>query len=252
MNKRIDTVSAPGVKNLTITVIYDNNPCEKGLETDWGFSAYIKGAEKAILFDTGCSGSLLDNMEKLAIESNSIEVVVLSHIHGDHTGGLSSFLEENPNVTIYLPGAFARKFKDEVRGRGAKVVSVRESLKICENVYSAGQFGRLIKEQSLIIKTNKGLVMIVGCAHAGILKIVGAARDLMKEDILLVMGGFHLEWVTKGKAEKVISAFERWGVRFVGPCHCTGEKAMGLFEEHFGKNYIKTGAGKIITIDDLG
>jgi 7,8-dihydropterin-6-yl-methyl-4-(beta-D-ribofuranosyl)aminobenzene 5'-phosphate synthase len=89
--------------------------------------------------------------------------------------------------------------------------------------------------------------------------MVDAAKQLMKSldpardrnDILLVMGGFHLEWATRGKIEKIISAFKQNGIRYVGPCHCTGEKARNLFEKPFGKNYISAGAGKVITLDDL-
>jgi len=73
----------------------------------------------------------------------------------------------------------------------------------------------------------------------------------VKDDILLVMGGFHLEWAGKGKIETIISVFKQLGVRYVGLCHGSGDKARSLFEEYFGKNYIKIGAGKVITIDDL-
>jgi len=65
------------------------------------------------------------------------------------------------------------------------------------------------------------------------------------------MGGFHLEWTTKGKMEKIISTFKQMGVRYIAPAHCTGEKARSLFEEHFGKNYINIGVGKVITLQDL-
>ncbi len=236
---------------ISITVTYDNNACEQGLETAWGFSAFITGTEKSILLDTGGGRLLLDNMEKLAIEPDHIDVVVLSHIHRDHTGGLDSFLEKNPNVTVYLPVSFPKKFKDNARDHGAKIVEVKESLQICENVYSTGRLGRLIKEQSLIIRTDKGLVVITGCAHPGIVKIVNTAKDLMKDNILLVMGGFHLEWATKGRIEKIISAFKRLGVRCVGPCHCSGHKARSLFEKHFGSSYTNIGAGKVITLADL-
>lgn len=249
---------------MSITVTYDNNAYEQGLETAWGFSAFIAGTEKTILFDTGGGRLLLDNMEKLSIEPDRIDVVVLSHIHGDHTGGLSSFLEKNSNVTVYLPVSFPRKFKDTVRDHGAKIVEVnpvrsktsisngvKKSLQICENVYSTGQLGRLIKEQSLIIRTGKGLVVITGCAHPGIVSVVNTAKDLIKDDILLVMGGFHLERASKGRIEKIISAFKQLGVRCVGPCHCSGHKARSLFEKHFGSSYINTGAGKVITLADL-
>ena len=251
MNEQAKVVSAPGVKNLTITVVYDNNPYKQELETDWGFAAFITGTNKTILFDTGGGRLLLDNMEKLAIKPDRVDVVVLSHIHGDHTGGLGSFLEKNPNVTVYLPVSFPKKFKDNARNSGAKIIEVKESLQICENVYSTGQLGKWLKEQSLIVRTDKGLVVITGCAHPGIVNIVNKAKELMKDDILLVMGGFHLEWATKGRIEKIISAFKQLGVRYVGPCHCSGHKARSLFEKHFGSNYINIGAGKVITLADL-
>ena len=219
MNEQTQPVSTPGVKNLTITVAYDNNPYRQGLETAWGFGATVTGAERTILFDAGRGSSLLDNMEKLDAEPDDIDIVVLSHIHSDHTGGLDSFLEKNPNVTVYLPESFRKRFKDNARGYGAKIIEVAEPLRICENVHSTGQLGRLTKEQSLIVRTDKGLVVIVGCAHPGIVKIVNTARDLMKDDILLVMGGFHLEWAGKRKIERIISTFEQLGVRYIGPCH---------------------------------
>ena len=251
MNGKNRAASVTGVNNLVITVTYDNNSCKQGLETAWGFSATFTGTEKTILLDTGGGRSLLDNMEKSAIEPDSIDIVVLSHIHGDHTGGLGSFLEKNPSVTIYLPKSFPKRLKDNARDYGAKIVEVKESLKICENVYSTGQLGKWIKEQSLIIRTYNDLVVITGCAHPGIIRVVNAAKDLIKDDILLVMGGFHLEWAGKGKIEKIISTFRRLGVRYVAPCHCSGDKARSLFEKHFDKNYINIGAGKVITLADL-
>ena len=198
-------------------------------------------------------------MQKLAIDPNSIDTVILSHIHGDHTGGLNRFLEKNSNVTVYLPKSFPKNFKDNVQSCGAKIIEVEQPLKICENVYSTGQLGVLIREQSLIIRTDKGLIVITGCAHPGIVKIVNSAKDLLrppplrepKDDILLVMGGFHLEWATKGKLEKIISAFKQLAVQYAGPCHCSGDKARSLFEKHFGKNYINIGAGRVITMADL-
>jgi 7,8-dihydropterin-6-yl-methyl-4-(beta-D-ribofuranosyl)aminobenzene 5'-phosphate synthase len=252
MNQDTEAISTPGVNDLTIKVVFDNNPYVEGLGTAWGFSAFITGTEKTILFDTGGDGSLLlSNMKKLEIEPNDIDIIVLSHIHDDHTGGLAEFLQENHNVTVFMPESFPKKFKENVQKYGAQTVDVNQPLNICENVYSTGQLGILIKEQSLIIRTKAGLIVITGCAHPGIVKMVTAAKDLTKDEVLLVMGGFHLEWATKGGIEKIISAFKQFNVRYVGPCHCTGEKARNLFEKHFGKNYINIGAGKVITLSDL-
>jgi 7,8-dihydropterin-6-yl-methyl-4-(beta-D-ribofuranosyl)aminobenzene 5'-phosphate synthase len=239
------------MKDINITIVCDNNPYKEGLETGWGFSCVIGGAEKTILFDTGPGVSLLDNMEKLEIKPRFIDTVVLSHIHPDHTGGLESFLEKNPDVTVYLPESFPKKIKDNVQAQGAQIVEVEQPGEICGNVYSGGQSGKWIKEQSLIICTERGLIFITGCAHPGIVNIVRAAKDFLKEDILLVTGGFHLEWATCGKIEKIISSFKQLGARYVGPCHCTGERARSLFEKHFGQNYMNIGAGKIIKLADL-
>lgn len=240
------------MEDISITVVCDNNAYREGLETAWGFSAVIAGAEKTILFDTGGDGPmLLDNMEKLGIDPQGIDLAVLSHIHGDHTGGLDGFLEKNSKITVYLPKSFPTKFKDNVQGYGVKTVEIEQSLKICEGVYSTGQVGRLIKEQALIVRTERGLVVITGCAHPGIVKIVNAAKDFLEDDIVLVMGGFHFEWSTKGRIKRVISTFKEAGVQYVGPCHCIGDKARSMFEEHFGENYINIGAGKVVTTSDL-
>jgi 7,8-dihydropterin-6-yl-methyl-4-(beta-D-ribofuranosyl)aminobenzene 5'-phosphate synthase len=92
---------------------------------------------------------------------------------------------------------------------------------------------------------------MTGCAHPGIVKIVDAARSTVSDDILFVMGGFHLEWATTRKIEKIISTLKGWKVEYAGPCHCSGHKARTLFEKHFGKNYVNIGVGKKITLSEL-
>jgi 7,8-dihydropterin-6-yl-methyl-4-(beta-D-ribofuranosyl)aminobenzene 5'-phosphate synthase len=239
------------MKDIKITIVFDNNPYKEGLETGWGFSCLIGGAKKSILFDTGPGCSLPGNMEKLDIEPKSIDTVVLSHIHPDHTGGLESLLEKNSDVTVYLPGAFPKGFKDKVKALGAQVIEVERPVEICENIRSTGQLGKWIKEQSLVIQTGRGLVVISGCAHPGIINIVNTAKDLTGDNILLVTGGFHLEWAGKGKIEQVISSFEQSSVQYVGLSHGSGDKARSLFERYYGKNYINVGAGKVINIANL-
>jgi len=240
------------IKNLSITVSYDNNPYKERLKTAWGFSCVIRGTEKTILFDTGGDGSiLLTNMEELGINPKEIDLVVLSHIHGDHVGGLPSFLRKNPGVVVYLPKSFPKGFKDGVKEYGAKIVEVQGPLKICEGVYSTGELGTWIKEQSLIIYTEKGLIVITGCAHPGIVKVVNKAKDLAKGDVLLVMGGFHLGGESKGEIENIISSFRKLGVSYVGPCHCSGDTARQLFKQEYGENFINVGVGRVVTMNDL-
>lgn len=105
------------MRHVSIAIIYDNNPYKKGLETAWGFSCFVKGTAKTILFDTGGDGSLLlRNMKSLGIDPKEIDLVFLSHIHKDHVGGLWHVIKRNPKVIVYIPKSFPDSFKKEVKG----------------------------------------------------------------------------------------------------------------------------------------
>jgi 7,8-dihydropterin-6-yl-methyl-4-(beta-D-ribofuranosyl)aminobenzene 5'-phosphate synthase len=241
-----------GEAKIDITVIYDNNPYREGLETAWGFSCIVRGPEKTILFDTGGDGTrLLRNMKRLGIDPREIDIVVLSHIHGDHTGGLHSFLEINPRVTVYVPESFPERFKKEAEGFGAAVLDVKESINIYGNVYSTGEMGNGIREQALVVGTDRGLIVITGCAHPGIVRIIDSAKTLVNGDVLLAVGGYHLGGKSRSVLRGIVSDFRRLGVRYAGPCHCTGDTAKQMFEEEYKDNFLRVGAGRVITLEEL-
>lgn len=232
---------------MSITVIYDNNPYKAGLETGWGLSCLIRGTEKHVLFDTGGDGSkLLAHMKKLGISPGEIDVVVLSHIHGDHVGGLIRFLEKNPNVTVFVPKSFPGDFKREIERYGAHVVEVQKSMEICEGVYSTGELGSDIKEQSLIIHDKRGLIIVTGCAHPGIVTVVNKAKHLFRRDVFIVVGGFHLFKKNNVELKKVVAGLKKAGVQYIGPCHCSGDKATEVLKGIYKKNYINVGVGRVI------
>ncbi len=236
----------------TITVVHDNDPYAEGLRTAWGFSAHIAGAGRSILFDTGSDGTLLlENLAKLKIDPASIDTLVLSHAHSDHTGGLTGLLQANPRIRVHLPASFPARIKDVVGGYGAPVIEVGGPQQICENVYSTGILGRRIKEQALAIRTARGLVVLTGCAHPGIGKMLDNIRRQHRDEVLLVMGGFHLEWATSWKVQRIIAAFRDGGVRCVAPTHCSGEKAREQFRRAYGRQFIEVGVGKTLSPAEL-
>ena len=237
-------------KQIEITILYDNYPFSEGLKTDWGFSCIIKGTEKTILFDTGTQGDIfLENIGKLEVNLKDVEIVAISHNHGDHTGGLNSFLGVNNRVTVYLPVSFPQQFFKNVEQKGAKTISVDKPVEICKDVFSTGELGVQIKEQALILNTKKGLIVITGCAHPGILNIVKRAKEVVNEKIYLVFGGFHLLRKSDDEVKEIINQFRELGVMKVGATHCTGDGAIRLFKEAYGGDFIRMGVGKKIALD---
>jgi len=210
---------------MKITIIYDNTAFKKDLQADWGFSCLVeeKNAPK-ILFDTGANGNiLLSNMEKLKIDPLSIEEVFISHLHWDHTGGLSELLKINPNIKkIYVPSSM--DFENEV--------VLKEPTKIQENIFSTGELEGI--EQSMGVMTEKGIVLIVGCSHPYMGTILDTAKKFGK--IYAIIGGMH-----------GFSEFELFkDINLICPTHCTQHKKE--LKRLYPEKYLEGGAGRIIDI----
>ncbi len=240
------------LEELEITVIYDNRPYRQGLECAWGFSCLIRVTGKTILFDTGGDGDILmGNMEKSGIDPGIIDQVVISHAHWDHTGGMQAFLQLNPGPEVYILSAFPDEISRAVEKSGGSCIEADKSASLCSGAKTTGKMGEAIKEQSLIVETSEGVVVITGCAHPGIVNIVKRAADISDDDILLVMGGFHLLDKTNTQLQGIISELREMGVRFTAPCHCSGEEAIDAFEEAYRDYFIRIGTGRVITARDF-
>lgn len=211
---------------MKVTIIYDNTSARPELQADWGFSALVEAKGKRILFDTGADGRiLLSNMEKLKIDPKEIEDVFISHLHWDHTGGLSAFLRLNNQVKLWIPSYFHE-------AKAAKeAIEVKVPTKLYEGIYSTGELEGI--EQSLCIETEKGIVIIAGCSHPRMEHILQVASEFGK--VHGIIGGLH---GTEPESLK--------GLNLICATHCTQYKSR--IKSLYPQKYIEGGAGRVIEI----
>ncbi|MBN2000121.1 MBL fold metallo-hydrolase [candidate division KSB1 bacterium] len=246
----IDEKTLPISNPITLTILYDNYIFLENTRADWGFSCLVEGTEKTILFDTGTKPEILwHNINLLKKDMKNIDIIVLSHDHLDHTGGLWSVLEKNSHVTVFIPAVFPQEFFDKVKKTGAQVVKVTDSVNICNGVYTTGQMGTDIPEQGLILYTLKGVVLITGCSHPGIVRMLEHTKEITQKDIYLSLGGYHLMRHSDEQVEKIIKKFQNMGVFNCGATHCTGDRVIDMFKKAYGDHYVEMGAGRVIQIN---
>jgi len=212
---------------MKVTIIYDNTSAKTDLQADWGFSALIQVKERDILFDTGASGDiLLSNMKRLKVNPEEIEDVFISHPHWDHTGGLSSFLQLNNKVKLWIPS-----YLPEAKN-AREVIEVKKPTKLYEGIYSTGELEGI--EQSLCVGTEKGIVIIAGCSHPRMEHIIGVASQF--GEVYGIIGGLH---GTKPESLKDLD--------LICPTHCTQYKSE--IRSLYPEKYIEGGAGRIIEVE---
>jgi len=216
---------------MKIYILYDNQARE-GFRSAWGFSCWVS-AEKNILFDTGWDSSILShNMKRLNLNPADIDILFISHQHWDHDGGISWVLEQcSPEV--WVPKSFSEHLKGEIVGR-ATLHEVENSTAICRGIHTTGELGSSIREHSLILESPEGLVVITGCAHPGVDRILERTEKFGKIHALL--GGFH--------------GFDRFEILkdtpLLMPCHCTQQREK--IAELFPSGYREIQAGDVIEV----
>jgi 7,8-dihydropterin-6-yl-methyl-4-(beta-D-ribofuranosyl)aminobenzene 5'-phosphate synthase len=263
-----------------ITVVYDAFGKTSTLQKDWGFSAYIEYGGKRILFDTGNNAEIFaHNVQAKGIDLTTLDFAVVSHRHGDHTSGLNHLLTVNPDVEIYAPqenfGVFGAALPNAFYKRDASLPpemryfdgNPPETLRfgspwpqanftwITETTEVAPGFHLIllrgswgvdldVMEISLAIDTPDGIVLIVGCSHPTLEKIVEAAKSAIDKPVHLVLGGTHLLPATPDEISRIATALRnQWQVAWIAPAHCTGEPAFAILKETFGDRYLYAGLG---------
>jgi len=265
-----------------ITILYDAFGKDSAMQKDWGYAALVEYGGKRILFDSGNNPEILaQNTKAKRVDLSKLDFVVMSHRHGDHMGGLAYLWKVNPKVKIYapkegfgvygadLPSSFYRKdpsLPSEQRyfggtppdvmrfgsaWPGANFQLVDKMVEIASDIYLislvSDKPGTLeLHELSLAIKAPNGMVLVVGCSHPGIDKIVEAASTIDPR-IYLIVGGFHLVVASDTDIQKIATTLhDRFNVQYVAPGHCTGEPAFTALKKSFGDRYLFAGLGSTV------
>ncbi|MBS0653938.1 MAG: MBL fold metallo-hydrolase, partial [Verrucomicrobia bacterium] len=214
----------------------------------WGFSCLVDLGQRKILFDTGAdSQAFFSNLQQLNVRCDEITDVVYSHKHSDHIAGLEEVIAKlKKGSRLFLP----KKFPSKKLPSTVHTEIVEDLKEIDAGMYSLVlKGGFLLYEQALLIETQKGLVVITGCAHPGITRLLQEAQKRLKQPIHLVLGGFHLFRNGQRQIDEVVDQFKALKVQIAAPCHCTGKLAIERFSQAFQDSFYQIGTGTILTLD---
>jgi len=260
--------------NIVVTVLVENTAQGIGLMAEHGLAYHVDAGAQSLLFDTGQSGLLARNALKLGLDLATIDALVLSHGHYDHTGGLREVWELAPNAPLYAhPAALAPRFArnqdgttrpvgpdaltlQAIRARAHGIIGTASATEVLRGIYVTGEIPRttgyedvggpfvldeeglrpdpIIDDQALFFDTHDGIVVLLGCAHAGVINTLNHIRRLTgNRPIDMVLGGMHLLVASPERMDRTIDALRSLGVRRLGPAHCTGAAAAARLWHEF-------------------
>jgi len=279
---------------LKITVLSENTVgLSRGVTGEWGLSLLVEAGMKRILFDTGEGGNLLGNAVSLGVRLKTVDTLVMSHGHYDHSGGMRSFLRHRGRLPVFAhPDLFSSHYssqdnphyigvpfcREELESLGAEFTFSREPREIAPGIWVSGEVPlktgfekgdhrlfRLEKngcrtapdplrdDMSLYCLTPKGLVIVVGCAHAGLVNIVEHGRTVTGvEKVYGIIGGTHLGPAPVEQQEATIAFLRGLDLQFLSANHCTGLPMIARLSEVFGSRFFFGPAGTTFTLPTSG
>lgn len=266
--------------NSKITVIVDNKSFEN-MDGEWGLSILAEIGGKKILADVGASSLFFTNMKKLGADVRDVDYATLSHAHYDHANGMQKFFEENKKAKFYLretaaENCYAKKFifrkyigipKHTLKSYAERIEMVSGKYKLCEGAFLLGhstegleEIGRrelmylrtkdgwkpdnFSHEQSLVLDTDKGLVIINCCSHGGVVNIINETKEAFPDKhVYGIIGGFHLFNKSESEIRAVSEAIRETGIDYVCTGHCTKERAYTIMKEVLGDKLFQLRVG---------
>lgn len=275
--------------DVKITILVENRVTRANLMAEQGLSLYIETPEGNFLFDTGQSDVFLHNAEQLGIDLKHIQAIVLSHGHYDHTNGLYYYLKKFGEAHIICHyNLFHKKYKlvngqrmfigisheeDELKRLGARFEYVNNPHRLTEDIIISGEISRLTDfengyeqyeervlesyipdelhdDMALYLKTEKGLIVLMGCGHAGAINTIKQGLRLTNmQDIYAVMGGMHLSQAPEERINKTVHGLQELNPRYIVPLHCTGFRMMNRLFNEFGERVLLFNVRDTLTLD---
>lgn len=267
-----------------VTILYDAFGKSAPTTKAWGFSALVEYGGKRILFDTGGNAEIFEhNVKTLGVDLTKLDFVVLSHRHGDHISGVNYLLRVNPTVKIYTPadpwGPFGWSApnslyrKDESLPANmryfngnlpdaitastpwpqANFVRVDSTTEIAPGIFLVPTISQVpgtleLREISMAIRGPQGLIIVDGCSHAGVEKVLEAAAKI-DPHVRVLFGGIHLVGAPDAEIQRISAALhDQWKLDYLAVGHCTGEPTFAALQKAFGDRYLYAGLGTVIDI----
>jgi len=303
--------ASPVPATVTVTVLVDNARGGEGLRSQWGLSCWIEAGDSRVLLDCGATSAFVRNAAELGVALETADAFVLSHGHYDHGGGLAAVMQAAPRARLVLhPGALVPRYSlrktgtpeaiglperslAALRGDPERVDWVVRPRQVAPAVWATGPVPRLrpmeevepsfhldeactvrdlvVDDQTLWVETSRGLVIVFGCAHAGVLNTVDYVRRLAAERsseaawrssvpiaddglprVRALLGGMHLLRAGKDRREATVDALASLAPELCGPCHCTGKRATDLLRSRLPEAFVEVRTGSCFELDQGG